>query len=83
MLGSSGTRGTLTTANLQPKLAQIRFPTLLVAGGLDRTPCGAIAQLGACLALKTFTTVVRFPAPSAQAAEWAADPNRIRAVPAC
>ena len=37
----------------------------------------------ACLALKAFITVVRFVAPPAQAAEWTADANRIRAVLAC
>ena len=37
----------------------------------------------ACLTLKVFTSVVRFVAPPAQAAEWTADANRIRAVLAC
>jgi HYR domain-containing protein/thrombospondin type 3 repeat protein len=37
----------------------------------------------ACHALRAFTTVVRFVAPPAQAADWTADANRIRAVLAC
>jgi predicted dienelactone hydrolase len=37
----------------------------------------------ACLALRAFTTVVRSVGPPAQAAEWTADANRIRAVLAC
>jgi predicted dienelactone hydrolase len=37
----------------------------------------------ACLLLKAFTTLVRFVAPPTQAADWAADANRIRAVLAC
>jgi predicted dienelactone hydrolase len=37
----------------------------------------------ACLALRAFTTIARFVAPPAQAAEWTADANRIRAVLAC
>jgi predicted dienelactone hydrolase len=36
-----------------------------------------------CLALKAFTTVVRFVASPVQAIEWTADANRIRAVLAC
>jgi hypothetical protein len=33
--------------------------------------------------VKAFTTVVRFLAPPAQAAEWTVDADRIRAVLAC
>lgn len=37
----------------------------------------------ACLTLQAFTTIVRSVAPPAQAAEWTADANRIRAVLDC
>jgi hypothetical protein len=49
----------------------------------DFDPTNPQQRNSACLALKAFTTVVRFLAPPAQAAEWTADANRIRAVLAC
>lgn len=57
------------TAGLQSLLA-----------GFD--PARPLRRAAACLALRTFTTIVRFLAP-AQAARWTADANRIRAVLAC
>ena len=52
-----------------------------LTAGFD--PTNPRQHRAACLALRTFTTVVRFVAPPAQAAEWTADANRIRAVLAC
>jgi predicted dienelactone hydrolase len=46
-------------------------------------PSNPQQRRAACLALRAFTTVVRFVAPPAHAAEWIADANRIRAVLAC
>jgi predicted dienelactone hydrolase len=52
-----------------------------LAAGFD--PNNPQQRKAACLTLKAFTTVVRFAAPPAQAAEWTADANRIRTVLAC
>jgi hypothetical protein len=49
----------------------------------DFDPTNPQQRKSACLALKAFTTVVRFLARPAQAAEWTADANCIRAVRAC
>jgi hypothetical protein len=49
----------------------------------DLDPNKPQQRKAACLALKAFTTVVRFAAPPATAAEWTTDANRIRAVLAC
>ena len=57
-----------------------RLVQSLVAG-FD--PNNAKQRKAACLTLRAFITVVRFVAPPAQAAEWTADANRIRAVLAC
>jgi len=55
--------------------------TLRSLAGFD--PANPQQRRAACLSLRVFTTVVRFVAPPAQAAEWTADANRIRAVLAC
>ena len=52
----------------------------LVAGFDPNNP---LQRKAACLKLKVFTSIVRYLAPPAQAAEWTADANRIRAVLAC
>ena len=52
-----------------------------LTAGFD--PTNPRQHRAACLALRTFTTVVRFVAPPAQATEWTVDANRIRAVLAC
>jgi hypothetical protein len=49
----------------------------------DFDPTNPQQRKSACLAVKAFTTVVRFLAPPAQAAEWTVDADRIRAVLAC
>jgi hypothetical protein len=49
--------------------------------GLD--PNRPLHRAVACLTLRAFTTLVHFAAPSARAAEWTSDANRIRAVLAC
>ena len=52
-----------------------------LVAGLD--PNKPLQRTIACRILKAFTGLVRYLAPPAQAAEWAADANRIRAVLAC
>ena len=49
----------------------------------DFDPTNPKQRKAACLTLKAFTTLVRYAAPPATAAEWTADANRIRAVLAC
>ena len=61
--------------------AQLTAALRSLAAGFD--PTNPRQRRTACLALRAFTTVVRFVAPPAQAAEWTADANRIRAVLAC
>jgi hypothetical protein len=46
-------------------------------------PSKPLQRVVACLTLRTFTTLVRFTAPPAQAAAWTIDANRIRTVLAC
>jgi predicted dienelactone hydrolase len=72
VIGSTGLPAsvkTQLTASLQSLL--LRFD-----------PTKPLHRATACLALRTFTTVVRFLVPT-RAAEWTADANRIRAVLAC
>ena len=66
-----------------PAVAKTRLIEQLhsLSAGFD--PTNPQQRKAACLALKAFTTVVRFAAPPALAAEWTADANRIRAVLAC
>jgi hypothetical protein len=52
-----------------------------LTAGFD--PSDPRQRTSVCLALRAFTTVVRSVAQPAQAAEWTADANRIRAVLAC
>ena len=52
-----------------------------LVAGFD--PTKPLQRKAACLTLRAFTTLVPFVAPPAQAAEWTADANRIRAVLAC
>ena len=52
-----------------------------LVAGFD--PSKPLQRAVACLTLRAFTTLVRYVAPPAQAAEWTADANRIRAVLAC
>jgi hypothetical protein len=52
-----------------------------LVAGFD--PNNALQRKAACLKLKVFASVVRYLAPPAQAVEWAADANRIRAVLGC
>jgi hypothetical protein len=46
-------------------------------------PTRPLQRAVACVALRAFTTLARFVAPPALAAEWTTDANRIRAVLAC
>ena len=67
--------------NLSPAVkTQLTAALQSLVAGFD--PTKPLQRKAACLALKRFTTVVRFVAP-AQATEWTADANRIRAVLAC
>jgi hypothetical protein len=52
-----------------------------LVAGFD--PSNPLQRKVACLRLKVFTSIVRYLAPPAVAAEWTADANRIRAVLAC
>jgi hypothetical protein len=52
-----------------------------LVAGFD--PSNPLQRKVACLRLKVFTSVVRYLAPPAVAAEWTADANRIRAVLGC
>ena len=52
-----------------------------LAAGFD--PSKPLQRAVACLTLRAFTRLVPFVASPAQAAEWTADANRIRAVLAC
>ena len=72
----------INAANLPSAVKTQLIATLRsLAAGLD--PSQPQQRKAACLVLKAFTTVVRFVAPPAQAAELTADANRIRAVLAC
>ena len=66
-----------------PPAAKAQLIATLQSLTADFDPTNPQQRKSACLALKAFTTVVRFLAPPAQAAEWTADANRIRAVLAC
>jgi hypothetical protein len=52
-----------------------------LVAGFD--PNNSLQRKAVCLKLKVFASVVRYVAPPAQAVEWAADANRIRAVLGC
>ena len=52
-----------------------------LTAGFD--PTNPQQRRAACLALRAFTTAVRFLAPPAQAVEWTAEADRIRTVLAC
>ena len=52
-----------------------------LVAGLD--PNKPLQRKIACLTLRSFTSLVPYLAPPAQATEWTADANRIRAVLAC
>ncbi len=61
--------------------AAVKTQLIQSLAGFD--PSKPSQRKAACLTLKVFISVVRFVAPAAQAAEWAADANRIRAVLSC
>ena len=68
--------------NLPPAVkTQLTARLRSLTAGFD--PSNPRQRRDACLALRAFTSAVRFVAPPAQAAEWTADANRIRAVLAC
>jgi predicted dienelactone hydrolase len=61
--------------------AQISASLRSALSGFDSS--NRLQRAAACLQLRAFIIVVRFVAPAAQAAEWTADANRIRAVLDC
>ncbi len=74
-------REVVDSARLPAAVKAHLIATLRSLAGFD--PANAQQRRAACLSLRVFTTVVRFVAPPAQAAEWTADANRIRAVLGC
>jgi predicted dienelactone hydrolase len=65
-----------------PPAAKTQLTAALQSVLTEFDPARPLHRAAACLALRTFTTVVRFLAP-AHADEWTADADRIRAVLAC
>jgi HYR domain/Thrombospondin type 3 repeat len=75
--------GKVIDARSLPPAVKTQLIKKLQSLSADFDPNKPQQRKAACLALKAFTAVVRFVAPPAQAAEWTADANRIRAVLAC
>jgi predicted dienelactone hydrolase len=75
--------GKVIDATSLPAAVKTQLIAKLQSLTADFDPNKPRQRTAACLALKAFTTVVRFVAPPAQAAEWTGDANRIRAVLVC